>query len=195
MKNSKFVLLTFLLGLVLFAFNPQEVAAQSRKELKKQKKQNNSKQVQNQRNNNPQPTRKVVVRNQPIQVAPKGHVIRHGQVDYRYDKGVFYRPQGNTFVAIRPPLGIRVTILPPQYIQISLGNRRLFYSEGVYYDPIDSNNYEVIQPPIGARITQIPPYSEITYLDGNEYYISEGIYYKVVQEVDGSLAYEVVGYV
>ena len=198
MKNSKIIFLTTLLGLLFLTFSPQEATAQSRKENKKHQ------------TNTPPKTKKVAVRNHkaPVQpkrgvvrnqrvthVAPRAHIVHHGLIDYRYNDGIFYRPQGNAFVITRPPIGIRVTILPPRYTRVYVGSHQIYYDDGVYYNPVGNGNYEVIQPPIGARIEQIPPYSELTYLDGREYYISEGTYYKVVQEYDGRLAYEVVGYI
>lgn len=187
MKNSKLVLMTFLLGLMFVAFSPQEAFAQSnRKQKKEVRKQPTSRKSA--------PARTSSRSRTVVTTAPRGHVIRHHNVDYRYDRGIFYRPQGNGFIATRPPLGLRITVLPPTYIRIYAGNRPYYYYDGIYYDNIGSNSYEVIQPPLGARISQIPPYNEVVYLDGREYYLSEGTYYKVVQNNDGTLAYEVTGY-
>ncbi len=189
MRNSKFVLMTFLLGLMFIAFSPQKTFAQkNRKSKKETRKKSNNRKVA------PAPTRAPSRGRTVVTTAPRGNVIRHSNVDYRYDRGVFYRPQGSRFVATRPPVGIRVTILPPNYLRIFAGNRPFYYHDGVYYNDVGNNYYEVADPPIGARINQIPPYSEVVYLDGREYYLSEGIYYKVVQNSDGSLAYEVTGF-
>ncbi len=187
MKNSKLVLTSFLLALMFIAFNPQDALAQNnrktKKEIRKKSRNRNSAKV------------RVAGRNRTvITTAPRGKVIRHRNINYRYDRGIFYRPQGNGFVATRPPVGIRITVLPPSHIRIFAGNRPYYYHDGIYYNSVGNNIYEVTQPPLGARINQIPPYNELVYIDGREYYLSEGTYYKVVQNNDGTLAYEVTGF-
>lgn len=191
MKNSKFAIWTFTLGLVLIAFLTQNLNAQSNKERKRAKKEKvavSNQQKTNVRTDSPARGRTVV------NVTPQARTVRYRNIDYRYHNGTFYRPQGNAFIVTRPPIGIRVNILPAQHMSIRFGNRPYYYYEGIYYDRVN-DGYEVIQPPLGARISHLPQYNERVFLDGREYYLSEGIYYKTVQERDGSLVYEVAGYV
>lgn len=189
-KNLKTAIMTLTFSSILLAFSPQNIHAQSKKELKrsaKEKTVTNRQQSAKVRNTSPTHNRRVV------NVTPQARTVRYRNIDYRYHNGTFYRPQGNTFIITRPPIGIRISVLPPQHISLRFRNRSFYYFEGIYYSRINEE-YEVIQPPLGARINRLPQYNELVFLDGREYYLSEGIYYKTVQEQDGSLAYEVTGY-
>lgn len=123
-----------------------------------------------------------------------GRTVAFRGVNYRYNNGIFYRPNGNRFVVARPPIGIRVSVLPSARIQFNFGGRPYYYYDGIYYNRLRSNYYEVVVPPIGARISQLPPFSEDIWIDRQQFYLSDGVFYKIVQDRFGRLAYEVVGY-
>ncbi|NBA97453.1 DUF6515 family protein [Pseudomonas sp. R5(2019)] len=87
-----------------------------------------------------------------------GHLInsfpeRHWRVPYRgrdffYSGGYWYRPQGPSYVVVRPPYGIRVTYLPSYAQEVWVGSALFFLLAGTYYQYLDdSREYVVVNPP------------------------------------------------
>jgi hypothetical protein len=61
-----------------------------------------------------------------------------------------------------PSRGYVVAALPPGYITLGFGNRRLFFHGGVWYQPAPSG-FVVVQPPLGVVVPVLPPaYTMIT---------------------------------
>ena len=84
---------------------------------------------------------------------PPGHVtVRVGKSSYRYNRGVFYRPDYRGYVVVRAPIGARVRSLPPGFISFSIGINRYFYVNSAYYlwDP-PTREYIVVNTPDGAE--------------------------------------------
>ncbi len=119
-------------------------------------------------------------------------IIRHGHYDYHFDKGVFYRTIGGSYVVVAPPVGIRVSVLPAAAYRLHYLNRPYFYYYGVFYTPLPDGAYEVVDAPIGARVDALPDGYEVFELDGRVYYRLGDTYYKAVVEDNGLVAYEVV---
>ena len=87
-----------------------------------------------------------------VKTLPAGHRrIAVGGAYYYYHGGVFYRPQGSTYIVINAPIGARVNALPTGYLSFSIGSRRYFYVNATYYffEP-DKQEYVVVEEPEGA---------------------------------------------
>lgn len=119
--------------------------------------------------------------------------IRFGGVHYRYQRGYYYRPYGATFQFVIPPVGIRISTLPPGYRSFYVGPVPYYYYHGTYYRSYEGNQYEVIAPPLGAVMDELPPGAKVTVIDGEKYYELNGTYYKEEVNADNELEYTVVG--
>jgi hypothetical protein len=67
---------------------------------------------------------------------------------YYFARGVWYRPRGSGFVAVEPPPGLFVPILPPEYTTLWVGGVPYFHANRVYYvyrGPV--RGYEVVAAP------------------------------------------------
>ncbi|MNF58993.1 MULTISPECIES: DUF6515 family protein [unclassified Pseudomonas] len=70
--------------------------------------------------------------------------------DYFYSGGYWYRPQGQRYVVVRPPYGIRVSDLPDYAREVWIGGALFFLATGVYYSyEAHTGEYVVVQPPAG----------------------------------------------
>lgn len=118
-------------------------------------------------------------------------IVRYAGVDYYYKKGVFYNYDRvhNHYVVSRPPLGMRVSVIPQSRI-IYLNDVNYYYYYGVFYRRVASE-YEVVAPPVGAIVESIPDGFEQLVVNGNTYYIVDGVQYKAVV-YHGEIWYEVI---
>lgn len=137
-----------------------------------------------------QPKRGAVV----ASIATTALKINYSQKLYRYHKGIWYRPQGNQFLVVNPPLGIRITTLPPGYRKVAFGPRIYFYYHGVFYTKsVDKSEYTVVAPPAGAEVDELPDGGRMEIVDDVEYYVVDDVYYKaIIDELGETAAYEVV---
>ena len=119
--------------------------------------------------------------------------IGFGGVNYRYSRGIFYRPYGSYFSVTVPPFGIRIRVLPPGYRRIYAGPREYYYYDGTYYNPYGRDEYEVIPPPLGARVPELPRGAEAVVIDDQKYYEFNGTYYKEEITPNNETLYSVVG--
>ncbi len=119
--------------------------------------------------------------------------IYYGGINYRYQRGYYYRPYGSSFQFVIPPFGIRISSLPIGYRRIYVGRSPYYYYGGVYYRPYARNQYEVIKPPLGAVVNDLPPGSKVTVIDGKKYYEQGGTYYEETITSNNRLEYTVVG--
>ena len=118
--------------------------------------------------------------------------IRFRNTNYRYNRGIFYRPHNGGYIVARAPIGIRITILPPNPFRFVHFGRDYFYHYGTYYIPRRDGYYEVVDAPIGAIVDYLPDGYEIFEIDGRVYYYFDGIYYKAIVEYNGNVVYQVV---
>lgn len=124
---------------------------------------------------------------------PTGHLpVAYRGESYRYYNGVFYRPYGNRFVVVSPPVGIRVNILPRAYYRVVLDRHVYYYYDGVYYNRY-GNDYQVIAPPVGARVPSLPFGSTVVYINNMRYYEFDHTYYQEIILPNNEVWYEVVG--
>lgn len=67
-----------------------------------------------------------------------------------FRSGVWFHAQGPRFVVVRPPVGIRLGILPPSYSTIWIGSTPYYYANGIYYTAVPNTpEYVVVDPPAG----------------------------------------------
>ena len=129
-----------------------------------------------------------------IVIAPPASavIVRHKGVAFRFHNGVWYKPKGNGFVEIRPPVGLRIKVLPPKHKKIIVNNVTYYYYYGNYYQKVEgSEEYEVVDQPIGAVIDALPDGYSTETIDGVEYYVLDGVYYKAI-ECESGTCYESV---
>ncbi len=121
-------------------------------------------------------------------------VIKHRHYNYHYHNGYYYRPWGNSYRIIGPPLGIRIRVLPMGYFSWSVGPVMYYYYGGTYYRQIPhADEYEVIRPPIGSTVPSLPDdYNEVIR-NGESLYEVNGILYRPIDTRDGRV-FEIVGY-
>ncbi len=130
---------------------------------------------------------------QKVERVPRANVIvKHRGIPYRYKSGVFYRPRNNAYYVVHPPIGVRVRVLPSNYLRLTFGPRVYFYYYGAFYEH-RGNYYETVTPPIGARVDELPNGYYQVVIDSNTYYVVDGIYYKAILDENGAVWYEVVG--
>lgn len=119
--------------------------------------------------------------------------IRFGSMNYRYQRGYYYRPYGASFQVVVPPFGIRIGALPIGYRSFYVGPNPYYYYHGTYYRPYAGNQYEVVAPPLGAVVDELPVGAKVTVIDGQKYYELNGTYYQEEITADSELQYKVVG--
>lgn len=140
----------------------------------------------------------VIVTHRPDRFQPEIHrdhrIIRHRGYDYSYYNGHYYRPQNGTYVIVAPPRGIRVNMIPSNFLTIMVGRRPYYYYDGVYYkqDPT-VNDYEVVDPPMGAIVPELPQEDvRAVVINGKTYFEYDNILYKAVVTNEG-VQYKVMG--
>jgi hypothetical protein len=115
-------------------------------------------------------------------------------IHYRYYGGYFYRPFPGYYRAVAPPMGIRITVLPPGCRRIYVGSYPYYYDNGTFYSPSEGRNeYTVVTPPYGAKVPVLPTDAQAVVIDGQKYYVSDGTYYIEEIGADNKLWYTVVG--
>jgi len=106
-----------------------------------------------------QPMNNPARRPAPVQNLPLGYDrLTHGGNQYYHYNGIFYRRVGDTFRVVRPPLGMRVTQLPPGAVIVYYGDIPYYYYYGVFYlyDPF-FEAYVIVEKP-----------SNVIYSDSDE---------------------------
>lgn len=94
--------------------------------------------------------RGVVVRTLP----PRHRTYVHGGYHYHYHDGYWYRPMGDRFVVVLPPVGIVVPALPYGYVTFTFGSHVYYRYAGVYYAPHEYG-YVVVDPPPEAEDSRV----------------------------------------
>jgi hypothetical protein len=79
--------------------------------------------------------------------------------------------------------GAAVSVLPPGYVQASVGAVGYYYYDGVYYQPTTEGNYVVVAPPVGAIVPQLPLGAEAMAVGPTTYYYAGWAFY--VQQPTG----------
>ena len=84
-----------------------------------------------------------------VHTLPRGYrQVPHRQGDYWFHGGVWYRPWGSSWVVVRPPLGVSISVLPPFYSTLWFAGVPYYYANGLYYQwrPYE-RQYAVVDPP------------------------------------------------
>ena len=126
-------------------------------------------------------------------------IVVHAGVRYHYYGDVYYKPYGRGYVVVRPPVGLRVTILPVGYTSVTIGRVPYFYAGGVYYVQRSPGRYEVVEPPrelavnSTSQLSALPEGAQSVYIAGRKYYKINDTYYEKSVSENGSESYVVVG--
>lgn len=75
--------------------------------------------------------------------------------DYWFSDGYWYRPQGNNYVVVRPPRGVRVTYIPDYAEEVWVGGALFFLAADTYYQ-WGGSDYQVVDPPMQQAPEQVP---------------------------------------
>ena len=142
---------------------------------------------------NPQLTTRTEPARNYVTNRPQMRSIAYKNQQYYYNSGIYYRYYNNNYVRIAPPFGLRISILPAGYVNITMGNQMYYYYEGAYYTGYP-DNYVVVTPPMGAIVAALPVNYERVNVNGAIFYeYNRTLYQKVF--INGQPAYQVAGYV
>lgn len=138
----------------------------------------------------------VVYRKRPVvrpvrRLPATAVVVRHSGNSYYFNAGAFYTLRGGVYVRVVPPVGIRVAVLPAEYVRVVVGARPFFYFSGIFYALTETREYVVVDPPVGAVVAKLPADAAEVEIDGKLFYECNGTIYKPVPAQHRS--YEVVG--
>lgn len=83
----------------------------------------------------------------------KAYSLRHSGRRYYYHDGIWYHRHKQVYRVTRPPIGIVVSILPPYYTRVWIGDIPYYYAGGVYYiwEP-ERRVYRVIEAPAEEKV-------------------------------------------
>ncbi|MDO6737262.1 DUF6515 family protein [Wenyingzhuangia sp. 2_MG-2023] len=136
------------------------------------------------------PRKKVVT----VRSLPKSTIaIKHNGATVHYDQNHFYRMNGGRYMPIVPSIGLHIKALPVGYRVVIFNGRRYYNSNGVFFVKMN-NDYEVVNPEIGTITYELPSDAEKVLVDGQTMYEYNNVLYEKIQ-VDGTRAYEVIGFV
>lgn len=114
----------------------------------------------------------------------------HGAIFY-YCLGSFYTRDADGYELVTPPEGTVVRSLPRGYETIELGERTLYYFDGVFYEAGKRRGeYVVVPAPVGAVVGHLPRDAAEVRVDGQLYHYARGVYYVELRR-RGELAYVV----
>jgi hypothetical protein len=196
MKKLKILTSFFLLLFAVLAIQPADAQVRRRAKKVKVVKRNHVTVVKV----HPRVTRRAHIRyaalprwGAVVATYPAGALmIRSAAHPFYFHNGIYYAARHNSYVVVRPALGLRIRVLPVGYRRIVVGPRVYFYYYGTFYSKADnSEEYEVTAAPEGAIVDALPEGYEVKTIDGNEYYELDGVYYA---EVDDSNFEDGVGY-
>lgn len=180
---------TLTLGLLFISTNENLQAQKRVKTTKKVIIKNRGKKVASRTVVYKRPTKKVV----SVRTLPNKTVITHKGRNYYYANRKFYTYNGGRYITILPRIGFRISVLPRGFVTIRHLNQVYFWLDGIYYQSVD-DAYQVVKPELGTVIYELPDDYERVEIDGNTYYEFNNILYEKIQ-VDGTRAYEVVGFI
>jgi len=128
-----------------------------------------------------------------ISVHRSAVVITFRGIRFHYHAGIFYKPKGTAYVIVRPPIRVRISVLPVGHRRIVIGPRVYFYYYGTFYvKAADKDEYEVVDAPVGAQVDAIPDGYETKNINDEKYYVLNDVYYTPKDTDDGETLYEVV---
>ena len=135
------------------------------------------------------PNKKVVA----VRTLPNRTVVKFKDVNYYFANNKFYTYSGGRYIAIAPKKGFRIQTLPVGYVKVKHPRRDYFWFNGAFFIQVN-NAYEVVEPEVGTIIYELPKDYERVTIEGYTYYEFSNVLYEKIQ-IDGTRAYEVVGFI
>lgn len=90
------------------------------------------------------------------QLPDRYRIYQHARRRYYFSGGTWYIHHGANYVVVRPPIGLRINILPPYYTTIWYHDIPYYYAADVYYRWYPGENvYVVSEPPPEKEVEQI----------------------------------------
>ena len=144
----------------------------------------------------------VHVHHKPIKRLPATAInIVFGGIKYWLSDGVYYRKQGNNYVVVKAPTGVKVRFLP-NGAKVVKRNGKTFYVHGdVYYRWLPGKQrYEVVKLStkpaakvykLGQVVTVLPNGANSVRINGIQYFSFNGHYFMPSQR-EGKSVYVVV---
>lgn len=114
-----------------------------------------------------------------VSALPRGHreVVVRGTRYYVYESVCYARgPRPDTYVVVRPPLGLSFTHIPSDYVSVQIGGASFYYYDDCYYD----DRLTVVDCPIGGTITQLGISVEVVEGREGRYYRDGDRFFKAV---------------
>ena len=74
-------------------------------------------------------------------------VLFDGQA-YYYDRGTFYQQDAQGYLAVAPPIGIIVNMLPPHARQIVINGQIYYRYKGIFYIQVVPQGFQVVGPAV-----------------------------------------------
>lgn len=75
-----------------------------------------------------------------------GIALRFGGVSFIFNNGLYYRHLDKGYTVVRPPIGLKISLLPKGYERIIIMGSSYYFFQGIYY-VYDAGNYRVIDEP------------------------------------------------
>ncbi len=196
-SNLKSIIGLLSMGLLFTVFVPTDIWAQGSPRARKVKAEKKEKPRAVKREMAAPPVKqysKQPRRGAKVSVLPqRTRIVKYHNSNYHYRDGIFYRLMNGSYIIAPPPIGIHISILPPNSYRIRLLGRSYYYYYGTYYMSLSNGRgYEVVAPPVGARVDALPEGYEVFELEGMIYYRLDETFYKAVLEPNGYVMYEVV---
>lgn len=138
-------------------------------------------------------TRSAFKYNRPYRLPFNPIKLKYGGHSYFYSNGLYYALGGRRFTIIRPPLGIRLGLLPTGYWSFNFGGFPYYYYSGVFYRSTNDHQYQVVEAPIGAEVPSLPNDAKPIIVNEQKLYEYLGTYYKEVIDDNGKRHYIVQG--
>lgn len=188
MKTKQLLLIS---GILLFLFSASDLYADRRVHVKKSRKS---------AYHNKTPRAKVKFAHKThhvnsFRVLPKNAIsIKHKGMRFHYYGGKYYRHYAGNYVNVIPPIGIRIRLLPSDYMTFVVGRKAYYYVDGIYYMKRHSGrSYEVVEAPIGAIVNHLPLSAERIRINNESFFQCNLTIYSKVRSSYGH-AYKVVGH-
>jgi len=80
---------------------------------------------------------------------PAGYVtVGAGWHNYYYYDGLYYNNVGGQYVLVAPPVGVYVSVIPPDFQPVLINGRTYYADHGVYYILTRHHGYKVVAAPV-----------------------------------------------
>jgi hypothetical protein len=116
--------------------------------------------------------------------------VEVGGLTYRYDQGLFWLHQGDSYTVVTAPVGATVDRLPQGVSRVVSGKGSVWYFFGSFFGEKGSA-YEVIKPAAGLTVFYLPDGYSQENIKGVARYRFGDVLFKPVF-IQGILAYQVV---